>query len=166
MSKRIWLIWVKQGLLGLAVAFCVGVLFDRAFTPAYDRNALAAGAIAIALYVVAGLALGLVSFVTGLLYMKFFAVNDLSGAVLDEFRTLKIPPPRSYHSKTFDYLAALADDGREDADDRVKAAMVYGNYKAAMGTGIIRTLTMRKAVDNAILRYSQEAPTTKDALSD
>jgi len=166
MGKRFWLMWVKQCLLGLTVAFCAGVLYDRVFTPDYDRNALSAGLIATALYVVAGLVLAGISFVTSLLYLKLFAISDLSGGILDEFRALKMPPPRSHHSKNFDYLAALADDGREDPDDRVKAALIFGGYKATMGTGIVRTLTLRKAIDDAILRYAQEAPTTKQPQVD
>lgn len=166
MGKRIWLIWVKTGLLSLAVAFCAGVLYDRVFTSADERNGMTAGFIAVALYLVASLLIGLIGFVTSLLYMKFFAVGDLSGAALDELRVLKMPPPRSYHSKNFDYLTALADDSRERPDDRVMAALFAGIYKGTMGSGIIRSLTIRKALDEAILRYSQEAPTTNDPSSE
>jgi len=163
MGKRIWLVWAKQLMLGLAVAFVCGLLWDKFINEPYARSGLWSGFVAVLVYVFASFAISFIQFLSGLAYLKLFAGKDLSGAILDEFRAAKMPAPREYQAKNFDYLAELADDPSEDPGDRVKAAIIFGSYKTAMGAGIIRALIVRAALDDAILRYSLEAPTgTRD----
>ncbi|MEA3044159.1 MAG: hypothetical protein QOH47_1997 [Sphingomonadales bacterium] len=162
MQKRFWAIIIKQTILSLVIVFLAGVIFDRIFAEPYYRNPGGAGLVALGLYLAALAILGMLNLITGAIYLWLFAGRDLADAALDELRNLKLPAPRSYDPKTYDYLAILADDEGADPNDRVKAAVMVGAYSVHMSKGIFRGLAIRKAMDEAVLRYSQEAPQRRD----
>ena len=157
MSNRVWAILIKQSLMSLTVIFIAGVLWDHSFNEPSSREPLFAGAIAVAIYIAIAAIMGLLNVITGAIYLWLFAEKDLSEAVLDDLRAMKLPAPRSYDAKNYDYLATLADDESVEASDRVKAAALYGTYKGNM-RGLFRSLALRKAINAAVLRYYQEAP--------
>lgn len=158
MEKRLWAILIKQTILSLGIVFLAGVILDRVLNAPYERSPIFAGLIALGIYLVAVLILSTLHFISNALYLWFFSGKDLVAAALDDLRALKLPPPRSYDPKTYDYLAILADDESADPNDRVKAAAIVGSYSALMRKGIFRAIAIRKAMDDAVLRYSQEAP--------
>jgi hypothetical protein len=96
------------------------------------------------------------------LYLWLFGGKDMAAGVLDELRNLRLPAPRRIDPKNYDYLAALADDESADPNDRVKAAAMVGAYSVLMRKGIFQALAIRKALDEAVLRYSQEAPQRRE----
>jgi hypothetical protein len=158
MAKRLWAMWIKQLFLAFVVVFCAGALFNVFAAEVYARQPFTAGFWTLLIYVVAAFIMTSLNAISGGLYLWLFGGSDLTGAIVDEFRHVKLPGPRSDDPKNFDYLAALADDETAPASDRVKAALLYGSYKATMGNGIFRALTVRKALDDAVLRYAQEMP--------
>lgn len=167
MSKRIWAMTIKRTLLSVGVAFVAGMIFERLFGNAYgESEAFQAGFIAVAVYAAAGIGLALINLASGALYLWWFADKEMTETILEEFRALKMPPPGQYASKSFAYLAELADDKYADPDDRVKAAFMHGTYKAIMAKGLFRSLAVGKALDNAILRYAQEAPARRPVEDD
>jgi hypothetical protein len=158
MGKRFWAAWIKRMLLSLAVIFIAGVIFDRIVNVPMYRSPLVAGFLALAAYIAVLLVIGFLDLISGALYLWLFGGNDLTAGILDELREAKLPAPRSYDPKNYDYLAILADDESAEPADRVKAAVMVGAYSTLMRNGIFRALAIRKALDEAVLRYSQEAP--------
>ena len=73
-------------------------------------------------------------------------------------RGLKLPPPRVGQHKDYDYLNQLVNDDEVDVTDRVRAAAFTGAYNVLMSQGLFRALSLRKALDSAVLRYAMEAP--------
>jgi hypothetical protein len=158
MGKRLWAIWTKQFAISLLVLFIFGVAFNYfAYNPE-SRSPFLAGFLAMVVYLVVVAGMGLLNLISGALYLWVFADKDLSAAILDDFRAVRLPAPRNSDSKTYDYLASLADDESAAASDRVKAAVLHGSYQTALGQGFFRALIFRRAIDNAVLRYYQEAP--------
>lgn len=158
MAKRFWAVWIKRLLLSLAVIFIAGVVFDRIVNSAMDRSPFTAGLVALGLYLAFLLVVGILDLISGALYLWLFGGKDLTAGILDELRAAKMPAPRGYDPKNYDYLAILADDESAEPADRVKAAVMVGAYSALMRHGIFRALAIRQALDEAVLRYSQEAP--------
>lgn len=163
MGKRFWAIWIKQMLLSLAVIFIAGVIFDRIINSAEDRTPFMAGLVALGLYLAFLLVAGILSLISGALYLWLFGGKDLTAAIIDELRATKLPAPRSYDPKNYDYLAILADDESAEPAHRVKAAALVGAYSVHMSRGLFRSLAIRQALDAAVLRYSQEAPQRAEA---
>lgn len=158
MQKRFWAILIKKTLLTFVVLFVLGFLFDRFTNEPEYRSPFLAGAVVIACYIVISVSWQIFHALVDWLYLSLFAGDDLSSTVLDDLRRMKIPPPSIYESKNHRYLAELADSPFADANDRVAAAVLHGGYKSEMARGLFRSLMLQKAIDDAVLRYSQEAP--------
>lgn len=163
MTKRFWAMWIKRLLLSLAVIFFAGVIFDHFASDAGNRSPLLAGLVALGLYLVFLLVVSILNLISGALYLWLSGGKDLTAGILDELRQAKLPAPRKHDPKNYDYLAALADDESAEPTDRVKAAVMLGAYSAIMRNGIFQPLAIRKALDEAILRYSQEAPQRRES---
>lgn len=129
MAQRFWAVEIKRSLLALAVAFAAGLLFDRYFYESFERSGWIAGVVAVGLYLVAGLALGLVNLATGLIYNSVWRGSDMKEAVLDDLRAAKLPPPDEWHPKRIDYLGSIADDESYPCEVRIRAAIVLASYK-------------------------------------
>jgi hypothetical protein len=158
-GKRFWAIWVKRSLLSAFVIFLFGALIEFLMADASTGNdAFFGGLIALALYVAAVVLLGILNVISGAMYLWLFSKNDMVDSIIDDLRAVRLRPPGSHDPKTFDYLRELSQDEEAPVAERVKAAMLYGSYNAVMGVGLFRSLMMHKAIDSAILRYSQEAP--------
>ena len=157
-GKRYWAVLIKQSLLVFAIIFVTGVIFDHLTNDASSRNPIAAGLIAIAAYLAVTTIIGLLHAISQALYLWLFSGNDMVGSMLDDLRSSRLPPPNASQPKNFDYIEQLANDEEASANDRVRAAVLYGGYNAAMMRGLFRALALRKALDEAVLRYAQEAP--------
>jgi hypothetical protein len=153
---------IRQTLLSATVVILAGVLFDFVTNEQGSRSPILAGGVALALYIAASLVMGLLNLISGALYLWLFADKDLSESMLDDLRRAKIRGPRAYEPKTHEYLSSLADDPEAPVAERVKAASMYGAYLATTSHGIFRSLAITRAYDNAVLRYSQEAPAHAD----
>ena len=157
-GKRFWAVMIKQSLAGIIVVFLIGVLIDYFNSPPDSRSPFTAGALACALYLVASFALALVGTLSKVVYLWLLSGDDMVDGIMDEMRGLNLPPPRSDQHKDYDYLNQLVNDDQADATDRVRAAAFTGAYNVLMGQGLFRALSLRKALDSAVLRYFQEAP--------
>lgn len=158
MERRFWAIYFKRIGLTLIFVFIIGLFFDRFTNEPEYRSPYLAGAISVAIYIVVTSVLGLFHLMVGGIYLKFFSRNDLVDFALEELRNSKIPPPSRYNSKNQRYLGELADSESADPKDRVAAAMLLGAYKNAMAAGLFRSLALSRALDAAVLRFSQEEP--------
>jgi hypothetical protein len=159
MAQRFWAVQIKRSLLALTVAFAAGLLFDRFFYESSERSGWLAGVVAVGLYLVAGLALGLINLATGLIYNSVWRGSDMKEAVLDDLRAAKLPPPDEWHPKRIDYLDNIADDERYPCDVRIRAAAVLASYRiVSHRSGFFNGLAFTQAADDAVLRYAQEAP--------
>ena len=157
-GKRYWATMIKQSLAGFAVVFLIGVLFDY-FTSSPDRRTpIMAGAFACGLYLVASLALAMIGALSKSIYLWLLAGDDMVDSILDEMRGLSLPPPRADQHKDYDYLNQIVNDDSAETLDRVRAAKFTGAYDVLMMQGLFRALTLRKALDAAVLRYAQLAP--------
>lgn len=157
-GKRFWAIWVKQTLLVFVLLFVFGVVTQSFLDPGGD-DLLAAGFTVVAVYVGAAASIGLVHLISQSLYLWLFSGEDMVDAIVDDFRRAKLPGPGFGQPKNYDYLGMLADDDEAAPLDRVRAAVLVGGYNAVMAKGLFRSLAMRKALDKAVLRYVEEAPT-------
>ena len=157
-GKRFWAVMIKQSLAGIIVVFLIGVLIDYLNSAPDSRSPLTAGALACGLYLVASLAFTLIGALSKTIYLWLLSGDDMVDGILDEMRGLKLPPPRRDQYKDYDYLNQLVNDDEADAIDRVRAASFTGAYNVLMAQGIFRSLSLRKALDAAVLRYAQEAP--------
>ena len=157
-GKRYWAVMMKQSLAAIIVVFLIGVLIDYFNNAPDSRSPFTVGAITCAIYFAASFALALVGALSKFVYLWLLSGDDMVDGILDELRGLKLPPPRSDQYKDYDYLNQLANDDQADATDRVRAASFTGAYNLLMGQGIFRALSLRKALDAALLRYAQEAP--------
>jgi hypothetical protein len=162
-GQRYWAIAIKRTVLALIIVALAGVGFDYLTNSPEDRSPLTAAAVALGIYLVVNLILGVLNALSGALYLWLFADADLTGAMLDQLRMAKLPPPERYQPKTNEYLAMLVDDGRADPNDRVKAAIIFSEFNAAKRSSIFRGLALMKAMDTAVLRYAQEAPERSSA---
>lgn len=158
MGKRYWAIVIKRSLLGSVVIFLAGILFDSLVNEPEYQSPFLAGCAAIAIYILVITILGLLNLITGALYLWIFADKDMTESFLDDFRNAKLRGPRNYEPKTHEYLMSIADDDETAIDQRIRAATLLGSYRAAMSNGLFRSLAVTRALDNAVLRYSQEAP--------
>ena len=149
---------LKRSMICLAIIFAVGMLTEYIFGQ-YDKDYFAAGLWALALYTTAKLCLWLVDAAGTYISIAVVGTKNLESMTLNELRANKAPYPRPWDAKTHDYLADLADDDDESAADRVKAMAMSIGYKTAINNApfyVRRQIT--DAVNNAILRYSAEAP--------
>lgn len=159
-GKKVWLVYLKRFVFGLAFVFAAGIAWEWAFFEPYERNGLLAGVWAIVFYLVASLALGIVNGLSGLAYLWLFGGSEMKDLVLTDLRSSRLPAPRPHQSKRFDYLAELADDEAEEASVRVRAGALHAAYQIAVQrSGFLGGLALAKAMDEATLRYSVEAPT-------
>ncbi|MCG6119770.1 MAG: hypothetical protein MEP44_03905 [Blastomonas sp.] len=158
-GKRVWAIYLKRLAFDLALVFFAGIVWEWAFFEPYQRNGLLAGAIAILIYFAVSMSLGFVKGLSGLVYLWLFGGSDLKELVLADLRNARLPAPRKNQPKRFDYLLELADDETEEANVRVRAGSLYAAYNVAVQrAGLLGGLAMTKALDDATLRYSAEAP--------
>lgn len=163
MAKRFWAIMIKRALLSIVVIFFAGIALDLLLNDRGERNLITSGLITIGLYLGAVLIVEILNLVSGTIYLWLFAERDFTAAVLDDLREAKLPAPRNCDPKNYSYLAALTDDESAPTPDRIRAAFLYGAYKNAMTSGLFRGLALHKAIDEAMLRYSQEAPQRAEA---
>jgi hypothetical protein len=157
-AKRFWAMSIKRTLLGIAVLFGFGVLFDYLTNDPFSRSPFMAGLVTIGVYLIASIAFGLLGLITSLLYLWLFAGSDMVNGMVEEMHAAKLPPPRRTDPKIFSYLLDIASDEDVPAADRVKAASFYSAYNTLMGQGIFRALAIGAALDKAVMRYSHEAP--------
>ena len=159
MGKRFWATQIKRTALSLIAAFALGVLFDYLAYEEFERSGLVAGLVAVALYLLAGLGIGVVNLISGLIYVWLWGGKDMKEAILHDLRSAKLPPPDEYHAKRFDYVAEVADDDEYPPETRVKAAGLYAAYHlASQRAGFFNGVALAQAADEAVLRYAQEAP--------
>lgn len=78
MGNRIWAILIKQSLLGIAVIFVAGALWDHFYNDPSSRAPLLTGSIAVAIYLVLIAIMGVLNAITGALYLWLFAERDIS----------------------------------------------------------------------------------------
>ena len=111
------------------------------------------------LYLAVSIAFGIVNTVSGVAYLWLFGGSDMKELALADLRSSRLPGPRPYQAKRFEYLLEIADDEAEDAGARVKAGALYSSYQVAIRrSGFIGGLALAKALDEATLRYAAEAP--------
>ena len=161
MGKRFWIISLKRTGLALAICFFVGFFCDKLFNES-NPSPFRSGLIVIALYMAASTLVMLVNLLSGLAYSSFFQNRILQDAFLDDLRNAKIPYPRSHDPKRFEYISDIADDEEEEPNLRVRCAAFYtANETSINGSGFFNSISVRKAIDLAIIRYAQEAPLHK-----
>ena len=157
-GKRYWAVVIKQSILAFAIVFLAGVIFDHSTNEEGYRSPFLSGSVAIAAYLTLTAVVGILHVIAQALYLWLFAGDDMVGSILDDLRASKLPPPNPTQPKNFDYIEQLANDEEASPNDRVRAGVLFGGYSAAMTQGLFRTLALRRALDEAVLRYSQEAP--------
>ena len=160
-GKRVWSVYLKRLVFGLVFVFAAGIAWEWAYVEPYNRNGWLAGAWAIVIYFAVSIVLGMLNGLSNLAYLWLFGGSDLKELVLADLRNSRLPAPRAYHAKRFDYLAELADDETEEASVRVRAGALHAAYQIAIQrSGFIGGLALSKALDEATLRYSAEAPSS------
>jgi hypothetical protein len=157
-GKRYWASTIKRLLTAVCVVFLIGVMFDYFVSLPDRRSPFATGAIACGLFFVASFIVSLIDALSKGVYLWLFSGNDMVEGILDEMRAHHLPPPRYDQHKDFDYLIEIANDDKADTLDRVRAASFSGAYNALMMQGIFRALSLRRALDAAVLRYAELAP--------
>ena len=158
-GKRFWVVYLKRLVFGLFFVFAAGIAWEWAFFEPYQRNGLLAGVWAVLIYLAARIVLGVVNGLSGLAYLWLFGGSDMKELVLADLRNSRLPAPQRGQAKRFDYLAELADDESEDAKVRVRAGALHAAYQIAVQrSGFLGGLALAKAMDEATLRYSAEAP--------
>ena len=157
-DRRYWAVIIKQTLLTFTIVFLVGVIFDQLTNEDGYRSPFLSGAGAVAAYLVLTSIVFVLHAIVQALYLWLFAGDDMVDSILDDLRTSRLPPPNSTQPKNFDYIEQLANDEDASPNDRVRAGVLFGGYNAAMTQGLFRALAVRKALDEAVLRYAQEAP--------
>ena len=157
-GKRYWAVLIKQSLLVFAIVFVTGVILDHFANDAGSRSPISVGLFSVAAYLAVTTIIGLLHTVSQALYLWLFSGNDMVGSMLDDLRSSKLPPPNDSQPKNFDYIEQLANDEEASPNDRVRAAVLYGGYNAAMMRGLFRALALRKALDEAVFLYAREAP--------
>ena len=157
-NKRYWAVVIKQSFAALVIIFLIGVLFDHFNNSSYNRSPISSGAIACVIYIGLTTALMMIHALSNTLYLWLLSGDDMVDGILDEMRSLRLPPPTNDQYADYDYLNQLANDDEANPTDRVRAASFTGAYNVLMAQGIFRALSLRKALDLAVMRYSQEAP--------
>lgn len=159
-GRRFWASHLKRAAIALFCVAALGVGIDRWMNSESDQTpVLTAAAISIAFYLALSLAMGLVNFVSGLLYLWAFGGKDIEDGALNDLRNARLPSPAKHQAKRFDYLVELADDAEVPADVRVRAAGLYAAYQVAIQrAGMFGGLAIAKGLDDATLRYAREAP--------
>ncbi len=156
-GKRFWAVQLKRALFGFAFVFIAGIAWEWAFVEPYERNGLMAGVWATLLYLAVSIVFGIVNGLSGLAYLWLFGGSDMKELALADLRNSRLPGPRPYQAKRFEYLTELADNEDEDTATRVKAGALYAGYYVAMRrSGFFGGLALEKALDEATLRYSAE----------
>jgi hypothetical protein len=158
MGKRYWAVLIKQFLLSAAFVFGAGALYDYLASDEFSRSPFTAGLVTLGVYLVASFILTFVNAITGALYLWLFAGSDMVDGMVAEMHAAKLPPPRRFDPKNFGYLLDFANDEGAPATDRVRAASFYSSYSVLMSRSIFKALSLRRALDNAVLRYAKEAP--------
>lgn len=152
---------IKRTAICLAVVFIIGFFYAYASNE-YENDfavGLGGGFAALAGYLAIALILAAFHGVCGLLYLWWFGGRDFEEAYLADLRSAKMPYPRPWDSRRFDYLAMIADDPTADVEDRVKAAFMTGQHKLSLSrSGMFGAMAIERGADAAVLRYSQEAP--------
>jgi len=158
-TKRYWATMLKQTLLALAVSSLLAVLLDRIWNEPSDRDPLFAIILGPIVYLFVTTCIAIVHGISGALHLWLFLNTDVSDGVLDNLRRSKIAPPGDGDRKNMEYLEDLAADDTALIDDRLKAATLLGSYSAIIQrSGLFRGLAIRRAVDDAMLRYHRESP--------
>ena len=161
MGNRFWMIsFIRIG-IALVICFLIGFFYDRFFNK-YEHSPFESGLISIALYVAANVFAMFVNFLSGIAYINIFQNRILQDAFLDDLRGAKIPYPRGFDSKRFEYISSIAEDEDEEPNTRVRCAAFYSANEISISkTGFFNSIAVRKAIDLAILRYAQEAPLSR-----
>jgi hypothetical protein len=158
-GKRVWAVHLKRSAVGFGIVFLGAILWETLFLEPYERNGAMAGVIAVLVYVAVSFALAAINGASGLAYLWLFGGNDMKDLVLADLRSARLPGPRPDQPKRFEYLAELVEDEELEAKVRIRAAAVHTAYQVAMHrSGLLGGLALAKALDEAALRYSMEAP--------
>lgn len=160
MGSQNWAILIKRMIAGFVVAYAVSVIFTWATKSEYsDDNPFMIGLIGVVIYLIVSFVMSVIHGLSGLLYIWLDKGRDLQELVLNDLRAARLPAPREHHMKTISYLAELAADQDESPEDRVKAAALSATVSTAINySGLFAGLAWQRAADEAVLRYSQEAP--------
>ena len=163
MGSRNWAIIIKRMIAGLVVVYAIGVIFSWINESEYsDDNPFMVGFIGVAIYFVVSFIMSIINGLTGLLYLWLDKGRDLQDLVLSDLRAARLPAPREHHMKTISYLAELAADKDESPEDRVKAAALSATVATVIKvSGLFGGLAWQRAADEAVMRYSQEAPSRR-----
>jgi hypothetical protein len=99
----------------------------------------------------------------GRLILGAFNNSDYYEAMfLDDLKKMGVPPPREYHSKSWEYLADVADDEEYPAAQRVAAARLYHDAQAMVrALPLTQTLQCQRALSAAVARFAAESPSRK-----
>ena len=158
MEGLFWIVISLRIGLALTMAFLFGVFWNLLFSK-FDKMPLQSGLLFAAIYIAASAFAMIVNLVSGIAYNKFIQNRIIRDAFLDELRRSAIPFPRRNDPRRFDYILSIAEDESIDANTRVKCAIFHATNEAHIGkSGFFNSITMRRAMDDAVLRFSQEAP--------
>lgn len=158
-GRRVWAALLKRFALDLTVVFIIGIVWEQAFEEPYNRNGLMAGVWAILIYLVVSISLLIINSLSSLAYLAWFGGSDMEEGALTDLRNSNLPGPRRHHAKRFDYLIEIADDSSEDVNVRIRAAALHAAYQVAIQrSGFFGGMALAKALDEATLRFSAEAP--------
>jgi hypothetical protein len=158
MGRLIAAVTIKRVLLSWIAAYLVSYGLLRLFADSNESHAINA-IWGVAAFVFVGLVVALINVFGWWLYLWIAQGEDFDQILLHDLRSKRLIPPRRGDPRTFDYLAKLADDPTADPNERVKAATIFGGYSALVSkAGLFGGLAWRKAMDRAVLRYSQEHP--------
>lgn len=148
--KRIGLSWVAA--YALTLAFLL-------ITDSDGEGHVSSALWGIAAFIVCGALVAFVNLIGWWLYLWLAQGDDFDQFLLGDLRARKVLSPRRGQSRTFSYLAELADDPRIDPKERVKAAVLFGSYSIMLSkAGVFGGMAWGKALDRAVLRYAQENP--------
>lgn len=90
----------------------------------------------------------------------FLDLTNVTDGVLISLRSSGLPAPKNVNlGATFDYLSHLIDIDDLTADERVKAACLFTMWSTIIQrAGAIKGAQVRKALDEAVLRFNSESP--------
>lgn len=163
MGSRNWAIIIKRWIAGLVVVYAISVIISWSNKSEYsDDNPLMIGLFGVAIYFVVSFIMSIIHGLSGLLYLWLDKGRDLQELVLADLRAARLPAPREHHMKTISYLSELAADQDETPEDRVKAAALSATVATVIQvSGLFGGLAWQRAADEAVLRYSLEAPSRR-----
>lgn len=161
-GKRAFIPLAKRFAVTIGILFGLGVIIQW-FWFDDKQGAPMAGLAFILAYLVASIGLAVANGISGAIYGVVFAEGDFKESYLTDLRLRNMPYPRWVDPKRIDYLDQIANDPSADSEDRVKAAYFIGHHRAVVSTaGFWMGIVIENAANEAVLRYSAEAPNQLD----